>query len=327
MSRTRILITGGSSMIGRAILDTIDKTKYDVKWISGPFNSIENGTHYFGYDLTDCQSTVELFEATNPDVVLHLAGLNGGIAYNAAKPFTICWNTIAMAQNVLKCAVDFKCQKVVSILASCSYPDLGEQELQEKDIWNGASNPSVECHGMAKRYLYLLSRQAYKEHGLNAVSLIMNNCFGLFDRFDQQRSKVVGGMIKRFVEAKEQNLPEILCWGDGSPKRELLYAKDAAKLILLALDKYDDAMTPLNIGSMNEITIKELAETIKSAVEYYGNIVWDTSKPNGQMRKKLDLTRMNDALLDGQNFPYTIFHSAIKDSVDWYIKNKDTWTK
>ena len=314
-------------MIGQSVLNIIDRTKYNVTWISGPFNISGAGQHYFGFDLTNLEETIDLFNTVNPDVVLHLAGLNGGIAFNASKPFTICWNTITMAQNVLKCAVDFKVEKVASILASCSYPDLGQNELKESDIWNGASSPSVECHGMAKRYLYLLSRQAYKEHGLNAISLVMNNSFGPMDRFEETRAKVVGGMIKRFVKAKEDNLPEIICWGDGSPKRELIYCNDSSKLILLALEKYNDPMEPLNIGSQNEITIKELAETIKSVVGYNGNIIWDTSKPNGQMRKKLDLTKMNNILLNNENFQYTDFKTAISETANWYIQNKDTWKK
>lgn len=308
-----ILITGGTSMIGRAIQEVINKDLYRV---IAPTKEELN--------LLSLEQTQAYFRNYLPHEVIHLAGINGGIGYNKSYPATIYYNTVQMGLNVLKCSQDYGCSKVVSLLASCSYPDgQSDKELEESTLHLGPPNSSVECHGQAKRTLEIYSRQLRNEFQINAISLIMNNSFGPYDRFDPQRSKVVGGLIKRFVEAK-RNDEAITCWGDGSPLREFVYSKDAARLILLALEKYNE-LTPLNIGSPSEISIRTVAQTIAKELDYQKPIFWDISKPNGQMRKKLDLTKMNSLLLN-ERFEYTPFPTAIKETVNWYMENP-TWSK
>lgn len=309
-----ILITGGTSMIGRAIQNEINKDLYRV---IAPTKEELN--------LLSLDQTQAYFRNYLPHQVIHLAGINGGIGYNKSYPATIYFSTVQMGLNVLKCSSDYGIEKTVSLLASCSYPDgQSDNELAESSLHLGPPNPSVECHGQAKRTLEIYARQLRSEFQVNAISLVMNNSFGPYDRFDPQRSKVVGGLIKRFVEAKKNNEPSITCWGDGSPLREFVYCKDAAKLILSALQNYNEP-TPLNIGSPSEVSIKTVANTIAEAVDYKGQIIWDTSKANGQMRKKLDLTKMNAALLD-KKFEYTPFPTAIAETVNWYMENP-TWAK
>lgn len=308
-----ILITGGTSMIGRAIQEVINKDLYKV---IAPSKEELN--------LLSLEQTQAYFRNYLPHEVIHLAGINGGINYNKLYPATIYYNTVQMGLNVLKCSQDYGCGKVVSLLASCSYPDgQSDKELEESTLHLGPPNSSVECHGMAKRTLEIYSRQLRNEFQINAISLVMNNSFGPYDRFDPQRSKVVGGLIKRFVEAKK-NDEAITCWGDGSPLREFVYSKDAARLILLALEKYNE-LTPLNIGSPTEISIRTVAQTIAKELDYQKPIFWDISKPNGQMRKKLDLTKMNSLLLNEQ-FEYTSFPIAIRETLNWYMENP-TWLK
>lgn len=313
--KTKLLITGKSSMIGSAIIKIIDTEKYEI---------LAPSTEQL--NLLYLEQTQSYFKNYLPDMVIHLAGKNGGIEYNRLFPATIAWETVQMAQNILRCAADYGVKKCLSVLASCSYPDQGELELEECTLHTGKPNKSVACHGYAKRWLDILSQQFSKESQLQAVNVILTNSFGEGDRFDSLRSKVVSGMIKKFIIAKLENKEHIECYGDGKPLRELIYCKDAAKLILLALEKHNDIELPINIGTPFETSILELANTIRNACQYNGQIIWDTSKTNGQMRKKLSLTRMNSILLDNQKFNYTPFKEAILSTVQWYMENP-TWAK
>lgn len=300
INKPSLLVTGADSMIGRQVVE-LAKDKYSVLAVS-----------HNSWDLNNQYDTIALFQ-TEPDYVIHLAGYNGGIEFNRLYPDVIFENTVRMAINVLSCCRDFKVKKTLSVLASCSYPNnSSEIPMSEDQLWAGFPNQSVECHGLAKRTLDAYSRQLCKI-GIPCYCAILNNSFGPFDRFDQLRGKVVSALIKRFVDAKEQNLSEVSCWGTGSPLREFIYCKDAAACLLQILEKYEE-LEPINISSGEEISIRELTELIVELVGYEGKVLWDTSKSDGQMRKSLDITKMNKYI----EHKFTNIKDALKETIEWY---------
>jgi GDP-L-fucose synthase len=313
---SRILITGGESMIGMHLRRILQQTEHKLYPIV-----------HSECDLLDINQLRPIFHGFRPEFVFHLATYSGNIDFNQKYPADTYYRTAQIGLNVLKLCADFKTTKVINVLSSCSIADKKDKVLEESDLWEGLPNSTIECHGLAKRTLHAYSRQLNKQFNLNSICCIVNNSFGEFDSFAIHRTKVVGAMIKRFVDAKENKLDKVVCWGDGSPLRELIYAHDVARLLILSVNNYNDSINPINVGTPNEISIKDLATTIAEVVGYNGTIEWDTTKPNGQMRKKLDLTRMNKILLKSEDFIYTPFKEAIQNTVQWYIDNRKTWLK
>lgn len=303
----RVLVTGPSSMIGRQVLSLLKEKGYtDVIPL-----------YHEQCDLTDKQKTLDTIESYGPEYVIHLGGFNGGIEFNKNKPNVIFERTAYMAMNVLTaCANNPHLKKVVSVITSCSYPGDIPRETKEEELWNGPVHPSVDCHGHSKRILDAYSSQLRKT-GVNAVCCIVNNSYGPFDKFERQRSKVVGGLIRRFVEAKDNNEEEIVCWGTGAPVRQFLYCRDAAEGIIQSMET--DIGDRINLSTDENTTIKELVEAVSEVVGYEGKIVWDTDKQDGQMIKKLDITKMKN-LLDVKLTP---LKEGLKETVEWYIENKD----
>ncbi len=304
----RCLVTGSSSMLGRAILEQLDQEKAIVLPI----------THIQGCDLLNLEETFSTFFNLKPDYVIHCGGYNGNIQMNAKEPAHIFGRTARMALNVLEVSAALKVKKVVSLVSSCSYPN-GLQLLQEEDFLSGAPHESVEAHGFAKRILFEYSRQLYKQFGLISVCSILNACFGPYDSYDLNKTKVTGSLIKRFIEAKENGDKIVVLWGSGYPKRELLYCKDAARLVVDVLKYYQDTSLPLNVGTGWDISIKQLAEVISNIVGFEGSIEWDKSKSDGQMKKLLDVSRMHK-LLPPQVF-YTLYDS-LTETIEWYKQNR-----
>lgn len=314
-----LLITGGMSMLGWSLFENEDIRNRFGRYLHSP---PKDNLNYL-----NLQDIVNFIINGKINHIIHLATYSGNLQFNQKNPANTFYLTSQMALNVLTAAQICRVKKVLSILSSCAVADKGEEELKEEDLHKGPPNPTIESHGYAKRILDIYSRQLNKQYGLNAVCAIVNNSFGPYDAFSPEKTKVVGAMIKRFVDAKEQNLPFVECWGTGIARREFIYCKDVARLLVLALEKYDDYSMPINIGSPDEVTIKELAETTAELVGYTGEIRWLKEKGDGQLRKKLNLDRMNKILLDNKPFEYTNFKVALKETIDWYQQNKDTWTK
>lgn len=311
----KILITGGMGMLGLSTLHTEALEKYDKFVHLCPKEQT---------NLLKLEDVESLFESFRPTHVIHLATYSGNLQFNQKYPADTFYNTVQMGLNVLTAAKKYKVKKILSVLSSCAIADRGEEELQEDDLHKGPPNSSIESHGYAKRVLDIYSRQLNKQYGLNAVCAIVNNSFGPYDSFSPEKTKVIGAMIKRFVDAKDKGLEFVECWGSGIAKREFIYCDDVAKFLLLALEKYNDSSKPINIGSPDEISIKELAETTAKLVGYEGEIRWLKEKGDGQLRKKLDLTRMNEVFGECK---YTKFEDGLKKTIEWYLKNKDIWTK
>jgi len=315
ISYSRLLITGSNSMLGHAIKRELMIPR-DEDRLKRHQTTVYNTSHTH-VDLTKYEACRNWFYHAQPDYVIHLATYSGNVQFNQTYPADTFFNTSQMALNVLRACQEYKVKKVVSVLSSCAIADLGDVPLKESDLWAGPPNKSIESHGFAKRVLDAYSRQLNKQYGLNAVCCILNNSFGPYDSTDLKKTKVVGALIKKFIEAKRNHRQTVECWGSGKPLREFVYCEDAAEGILQVLERYDDPNEPINITSDVEISIKDLTELIADVVGYKGEITWDTSKTDGQMRKKLDSTKMKKYL----DFQITPMRDALVATVDWYERN------
>lgn len=331
-----ILITGAGGFLGchlHSLLIRLGcKHVHGVTGRSGRTRQGFDGRGLQGFDLTKDVDVQHLFTpirygAKKRHVVFHLAGENGGIQKNLREPSDIFVQNTKMALNLLEACSQTGVEKVVSVVASCAYPaeefvdspcDLwkGPRDIMvESDFLDGPPHDSVACHGYAKRNLQLASSFFRKQHGLRAVCVCPTTMYGEGDSFDPNRTKVMGGMVKRFVDAVDEEANFVSVWGSGKPMREFLYAPDCAKLLVEAMLKYDDSDLPLNLGTGQELSIAALAELVASVVKYKGEIHFDTTKPDGQFRKRLDLTWMKQIL--GQ-FEPTPLLEGVENTIDYY---------
>jgi nucleoside-diphosphate-sugar epimerase len=255
--------------------------------------------------------------ACKPDYCIHAAGYNGGIEFNRMYPADIFYANTIMGLNVHYACQYIGVKKLLSIMTSCAYPDTGMEVLKEETFWEGSPNKTIRAHGIAKRTLQTASEAYNDQYELNAATVCVTNLYGPKDTFNLVRTKVVGALIRKFVEALDNN-ESVECWGTGSPMREFMYVEDAAEAIVQALQKYDDSTQPLNIGTGQDISIKELVEYVIKATEFKGSVNWNTDKPDGQMKKLLDTTRMSNYV----DIKPTNIEEGIKKTVDWYRGNK-----
>lgn len=315
LKNARVLLTGSGGMLGQHVHDEFLKAGAAVLC-----NSSE-------IDLTQTDLGVGSVVMAEPDLVIHCAGFNGGIAFNAKNAARIFRDNTLMALNLLHGCVEARVKKFVGVVASCAYPQfddwsVSEQRFPEKevcreeDFFDGETNPTVSCHGEAKRNLQLACKFYNRQYGLNAVCACPPTLYGPFDRFDPERGKFVAALIKKIVDAKERGTPYVQLWGTGKPLREVLFVEDAAKLLVQVSRYYDDPTLPLNIGVGHEVSVMDLALKIAESVKYTGGIVCDTSKPDGQYRKRLDLTRMGQTL---PGIEATPLEEGLRRTIDWYV--------
>ncbi len=270
------------------------------------------------YDLRDQSAIVRLFEQTNPQVVIHMAAVVGGIGANQAQPGAFFYDNLMMGAQLMEQARRWGVQKFVSIGTVCAYPKFTPVPFREDDLWNGYPEETNAPYGLAKKML-LVQGQAYRQqYGLNSIFLLPVNLYGPRDNFDPARSHVIPAQIKKCVDALQARQDEIVVWGDGSATREFLYVEDAAEAIVLATERYDSA-EPVNIGAGFEISIKDLVALIAQATDFRGRIVWDTSKPNGQPRRCLDTSRAEKAFGFKAKTP---FEEGLRRTVAWYRSNR-----
>lgn len=302
----KVLVTGSTSMIGTQVVKLLKEEGKDV--FEFPHNR--------NFDLLDYDSTESHFLKYYPDVVIHLAGKNGGLAMNQEMPTTIFYNTVTMGLNVINASVAVGVKKFIFIVPSCAL-DPNTSEACEDDLYRGLPHPSVECHGGAKRAVETYLRQAEKKFGMKAVTCIANNSFGPLDNFSSG-GKVISGMIKKFHDAKMKKEKEVILWGTGQPLREFIYCKDIARGLVDIVD-IDNIPSPINLTSDYEISIFDLAYKIKNFVGYDGDIIFDTSKPDGQMRKKMSSVKMKQYL----NIEITPFDEALQETINWFIGQRN----
>jgi GDP-L-fucose synthase len=300
----RIVVTGGAGFLGQHVVRTLQA--HGCTDIAVPRRS--------QYDLT-CEANVErLYADTKPEVVIHLAAVVGGIGANRANPGRFLYENLVMGTLLMEYARQAEVEKFVGIGTICSYPKFTPVPFQEEHLWNGYPEETNAPYGLAKKML-LVQGQAYRQqYGFNAVHLLPVNLYGPWDNFDPQSSHVIPALIRKCLEAIERGEPEIVCWGDGTPTREFLYVEDCAEAIVLATERYDGP-EPVNIGAGFEIPIKALVELIAELTGFRGQILWDTSKPNGQPRRCLDTSRAWELFAFRAQ---TDFREGLRQTIAWY---------
>lgn len=303
LKNKNIIVTGPKSMIGRSVIKLLKKREANV-W---PLSHEE-------VNLLDQDETFKVINNINADYCLHLAGFNGNIRFNSIYPADIFFKTTQMGLNVLYACAENGVAKTVSVLSSCGYR-AGEEPLKEEDFLNGEPDESTEAHAYGKRDLLIYSKLLHKQLDYNAVCSIFNTTYGPYDSFDLNKTKVVGSLIKKFVDAVEDGADEVECWGTGNPRRELIYCDDAAEGIIQTLEKYNDPTKPLNIGFNEDIKLQELSQKIADAANFKGKILWDLSRPDGVSRKLLDSSRMKDFNITINQTPLEV---GLKNTIEFY---------
>jgi GDP-L-fucose synthase len=308
--QTPIIVTGGAGFLGQAVVRELTRLGYRNVVVP---RSRE-------YDLTREADVARLYADVRPAAVVHLAARVGGIGANRASPGSFYYDNLVMGALLMEHGRRAGVQKFVAIGTVCAYPKHTPVPFREDDLWNGYPEETNAPYGLAKKML-LVQAQAYRQqYGFNAIYLLPVNLYGPNDNFDPESSHVIPALIRKFVEAKERGEPTVTAWGDGTPTREFLYVDDAARGILLALESYDGA-EPVNIGSSFEISIRDLTETIARVVGYSGRITWDTSKPNGQPRRKLDVSRAERLFGFRATTP---FEDGLRRTAAWYVAQRQT---
>jgi GDP-L-fucose synthase len=304
----RVLVTGGAGFLGSHIVDRL-------KNAGGEFFVPRKKQ----FDFTNLESAEKCLITYKPQIIIHCAAYYGGIWINQLYPGRIYYENLVMGANLVEASRKHGIEKFVQIGTACSYPGYLENELSEKDLWNGLPHETVVNYGMTKKILAIQAQAYKKQYGLNGIHLILTNLYGPRDTFHPDRSHVAAALIRKFVEAKLAHAPEVDVWGTGRPIREFLYVDDCAEAILLATEKYND-LEPMNIGTGMGTSIRELAETIMEVSGYRGSIRWNTSKPDGQMKKILEVSKMR-RVLSWQ--PPTSLRAGLEKTIVWYTANKE----
>ena len=303
----RVLVTGGHGFLGKHLVKQLNEL--NPKELFAPSHDELDLT-----SLENCKTAVK-----DKDVVIHLAGKVGGIGFNQGKPAEVFYDNLVMGVQLMEEARKANVKKFVALATVCSYPKVTPSPFKEEELWNGYPEETNAPYGLAKKML-IVQAQAYRQqYGYNAISLLPANLYGPSDNFDLSSSHAIPAIIKKVFDAKKSGSNSITLWGDGSATRDFLYVEDAVRGILLATEKYDKP-EPVNLGTGSDISIKALAELICKLCDFTGNIEWDTSKPNGQLKRHLNVERAKNEF--GFNAE-TAFEEGLKKTIDWYKKENN----
>jgi GDP-L-fucose synthase len=308
----RIVVTGGAGFLGKHLLGRLK---------SSGCRSIFVPT-YPEYDLTRDDAIYRLLDEHQPEILIHLAAVVGGIGANRTNPGRFFYDNAIMGIQLIEAARRRCIEKTVVLGTICAYPKSTPVPFREEDLWNGYPEETNAPYGLAKKML-MVQCQAYRQqYRMNAIFLLPVNLYGPGDNFDLESSHVIPALIRKCVDAVEEGREEIILWGDGSPTREFLYVEDAAEGIVRATEMYDGA-EPVNLGSGMEISIKDLATRIAEITRFHGRIRWDDSKPNGQPRRCLDVSRAERAF----GFRATTsFEDGLQKTIQWYVSGGQSKT-
>jgi len=303
----RMLVTGGAGFLGSFVCDLLRDRGADVFV-----------PRRVDYDLTEQSDVRRLLENAAPDVVIHLAAEVGGIGANRANPGRYFYANAAMGLNIIEESRKRSVRKVVQVGTVCAYPKFTPVPFSEDDLWNGYPEETNAPYGIAKKALLVMLQSYRQQYGLNGIYLLPVNLYGPGDNFDLETSHVIPALIRKFVTARRAQAPSVEVWGTGSASREFLYVEDAARAIVMATEAYDGPL-PVNVGTGREITIKQLVETIRDATGFVGDIVWDSTKPDGQPRRMLDTSRAKDLL----GFEAEIgLEEGLRRTIDWWERQE-----
>ena len=304
----RVVVTGGAGFLGSVVVDKLRKRGASDVFVP---RSKE-------YNLRYREDVVRMLQDASPDLLFHLAAAAGGIGANRANPGRFFYDNAIMGIQILEEARKFLVEKTLVVGTICEYPKFTEVPFSEDDLWGGYPEETNAPYGLAKKML-LVQGQAYRQqYGMNVIHPLPVNLYGPGDDFDPESSHVIASLIKKLVEAKESGEKQITAWGTGKQTREFFYVDDAAEGLILAMERYDKP-EPVNLGSGDEVSILELAKMIRQVVGFEGNVVWDTSKPDGQPRRKLDTTRARQEFGFVAETPLSV---GLERTVKWFESNR-----
>jgi GDP-L-fucose synthase len=307
-SDKRVIVTGGAGFLGSFVVEQL-RAK-GCQHIVVPRSR--------DYDLVQMEAVRRLYEDAKPDMVIHLAARVGGIGANRDNPGRFFYDNLMMGSQLIEVGRQCGLKKFVALGTICAYPKFAPIPFKEEDIWNGYPEETNAPYGLAKKMMLVQSQAYRQQYGFNSIALFPVNLYGPRDNFDLETSHVIPALIRKCAEAQETGGSEIVLWGDGTPTREFLYVEDAAEGILQAAEQYNDSL-PLNLGTGEEVTIKSLALMIATEFGYQGRIVWDKTKPNGQPRRCLDVSRIK------QTIGFQAKHSlreGLKKTIRWFQANR-----
>jgi GDP-L-fucose synthase len=277
-----VVVTGGAGFVGRVVVSRLEELGAQVR-------AVRSAEH----DLRDPAATRAAVEGAQ--VVVHLAARVGGIGYNRRNPAPLAYDNLMMTGNIFEQSLRAGVEKLVSACTVCAYPKFTPAPFKEEDLWNGYPEESNAPYGLAKKMMLVLSDAYRRQHGFDSCAPIVANLYGPNDNFDPEDSHVIAAMIRKFTEAVDRGDPEVVLWGTGTPSREFLYVDDAARALLLAAERLDTS-DPVNVGTGRETRIRDLAEIIQRISGYDGKVVWDTSRPDGQHTRYLDVSRARELM-------------------------------
>lgn len=315
----KIVIFGSTGMVGNAILRCFRKSGY--KKILLPLRK--------DLDLLNGEAVKKWFNQNKPEIVIVAAAKVGGIYANNKYPADFILKNLKIQTNIIETSFENGIKKLLFLGSSCIYPKYSSQPIKEEELLKGSLEPTNQWYAIAKIAGIKLCEALYKQYNFNAISLMPTNLYGPGDNYDLENSHVIASLIRRFYEAKINNQKEVICWGSGNPLREFLHVYDLAEACTFVLEKWDprniiesssinNQVCWLNVGSENEISIKDLAKLISNSVGYEGEIIWDKTKPDGTPRKKLETSRLNNLGW----FPKIDFKKGIKDTIEDYKKGR-----
>lgn len=304
LAQKRILVTGGAGFLGKQVVAQLQAAGADPAKITIPRSR--------DYDLRQLEACQRA--AAEQDLIIHLAAHVGGIGLNQVKPAELFYDNLMMGAQLIEAAYRAGVEKFVCVGTICAYPKFTPVPFQEDDLWNGYPEETNAPYGVAKKAL-LVQLQAYRQqYGFNGIYLLPVNLYGPEDNFDPAISHVIPALIRKVHEAQQAGVTELPVWGDGSPTREFLYSEDAARGIVMAAQAYD-GLEPVNLGTNFEISIRDLTELICKLMEFQGQLVWQTDKPNGQPRRCLDTQRAKESF--GFNAQVSL-EAGLRQTIAWY---------
>jgi GDP-L-fucose synthase len=304
-SGRQVVVTGGRGFVGRAVARLLEALDANVS-IAGSD----------GHDLRDPVATRDAVDGAQ--TVIHLAARVGGIGFNLRNPAPLAYDNLMMGCNVFEQSRIAGVEKLVAACSVCAYPKITAVPFSEAAFWDGYPEESNAPYGLAKRMLVVLSDAYRRQYGFNSCVPIITNLYGPHDNFDLEDSHVIAAMIRKYVEATDRGDDEVVLWGSGSPSREFLYVEDAALALVLMAERYDDS-EPVNVGTGLETSIKDLAGLIADAAHYTGETIWDTSRPDGQPRRALDVRQAEERFGFRAKVSLT---EGIRETVAYYRENR-----